>query len=168
MKQGLLLIILFICSLSLNAQHNTFLIKCDGEWVGKLHIYNEGELKDSIPANMFIQYDSLQNNWIWRTTFVAGQDTIIKDYRLHAADSVNYAYNLDEQNGIILPCYLIYNKLHSDFNLNGTLFFSSYSFKGDHLCFEISVNKLIVKSNGQEVKTYNTSTVQYAEFKRIK
>lgn len=111
-------------SLYCSAQHIHQQIRnMEGVWAGTLLIYQaEKGLVDSakIELNIIpISYNKPDNReWKWQTIFESTKyGKITKDYLLKAHQDSAYRYNLDEQNGILLPSFLLGSALYTRYEL---------------------------------------------------
>lgn len=90
-----------------------------------------------------------------------------RNYTLITKDPEKGIYEVDENNGIILPTYLNNNTLHSFFEVNNNLLSSRLHFFQDRVDFEIlfaSQQQKIPSGSGDEVKVFGIpiSTFQKA------
>ena len=87
-------------------------------------------------------------------------------------------YKIDEDNGIILDCFLFENKLISTFDVGGTLLTTMNTFLEDDMVFEVIAGPIeIINTTGDmkvnenvipPVNSYQTKTYQRAVLKRIR
>ncbi len=97
-----------------------------------------------------------------------------RNYLLKIVDQEKGMYNIDENNGIILPASLHNNTLHSFFEVQGNFLSTRLHFKKNTLDFEILFTKLDhkIKTGGvskqvPEVSGYPISVFQKAVLKRL-
>jgi hypothetical protein len=161
MKQLFLLLSLVFYSLNIFSQ-DAFLSKWTGVWEGKLYIYSNGEIKDSIQSILTIAETNNPHEFTWKTVYKAPDKDIVKDYKMIAQDSIPNMYIMDENNGIELKAYRFGNKLYSVFAVQGSLLTSLYELKDNELIFEIISGKELDET--ENVTNYSVSFLQRAVF----
>lgn len=149
----------------------------EGRWLGEMRIESAGLPEDQvtkIPVEMLIAKTDTPGVWLWITEY-KGSFAIEKKYRLKTRDETGGLYETDEGNGIVLPMYLIGNRLYSRFEVMNNLLSSCYTIDGDTLQFEIISGKgeTFTSSGGNskeipEVKGYSISSVQRSVLRRLK
>lgn len=138
MKKLVILLGLWLLAMAANAQKK-FPDSWVGQWKGRLDIISTAGIQnkqDSI--NVLFEVAPLsKNTYRWRTTYQTVTRPVIKDYRL-IADTIQLGhYKIDEGDSIIMDSYNIGQKLYCTFEVEKSLFFSSYEFKGNEIIFEI-------------------------------
>ncbi|MCF2873555.1 MULTISPECIES: hypothetical protein [unclassified Tenacibaculum] len=116
-----------------------------GIYKGKLQIDNP---KGSQEIDM--EYHLLPTDSVGKFEYKLVYNGKARNYFLIEKNKEKGIYEVDENNGIILPTYLNSNTLHSFFEVQGSLLSSRTKFSKDQLEFEILFTKLKnkVKSGG--------------------
>ena len=149
--------------MNLCAQEN-FADKCEGKWKGTMYIYGKGQIRDSVPVELFVQKTSLPHTWVWKTSYLSNKNPMEKNYKLVLKDTASQTYLIDEGNGIELWSYYFNNKLYSVFETHDVMLTSSYELQGDKLIFEVTSGKKI--EDKKEVTNYSVLALQRVVFKR--
>ncbi|MEX1189040.1 MAG: hypothetical protein WED33_07260 [Bacteroidia bacterium] len=76
---------------------------------------------------MNIEVTESPDTYIWKTTFKSEKLNIVKDYLLRERDAQSGSFEIDEQDGIIIPCRFFDNELWSLFEVDGTFIIGLYS-----------------------------------------
>ena len=140
--------------------------KCAGEWEGKMFMYNEGVIVDTVDVSMFIEYRPDSLDWTWKTVYNSAKyPQITKDYKLIKSEEAENKYILDENNGILLYSYVFDNKMYSAFEVMGSLLNSVYILNEDELIFEITSGKDIGKT-GNDITNFSVMNLQRSILKR--
>ena len=148
---------------------NTFPENAIGIYKGDLHI-SSARGNQIIPMEFHLKAtkDSLRFN------YVLMYNKSPRNYTLVVKDKEKGVYEVDENNGIILPSKFAGNTLFSFFEVQGNLLSSRFAFYKDRLEFEILFTALKnkVKTGGisekiPEVIGYPISTVQKAILKKV-
>lgn len=160
-----LLLLLAGTGLSASSQQ-LFPEKCLGSWQGTLHIFQYGQLRDSVPV-LFTVSPLGTDAWTWKMEYRSEKMPMTKDYVLRLKDREKQIFVTDEGNGVELADYQTGDKLYSVFETAGFLLTASYELRGESLVFEITSGKK-AESENKEVSTYATSTVQRAELTRTR
>lgn len=120
-----------------------------------------------------MEFHLLPTDTTGRYTYTLVYDGQPRDYTLVTLDKDKGLYEIDENNGIILPSYLDQNTLHSFFEVQGNLLTTRMQFKQDEMLFEIlfAATKNKVTTGGSsadipEVAGYPISTFQKARLVR--
>ena len=158
-------IYIFLSSSCMNlyAQEN-FADKCEGRWKGTMYMYGKGQIRDSVPVELFIQKTSLPHTWVWKTNYLSNKYPMEKNYKLVLKDTASQTYLIDEGDGIELWSYYFNNKLYSVFETHDVMLTSSYELQGDKLIFEVTSGKKI--EDKKEVTNYSVLGLQRVVFKR--
>lgn len=148
-----------------------------GYWKGELKIYKENELVRSLPMALDLSITDTVGYYTW--AIIYGQDAIAgrRDYFLNTVNANIGHYQIDEQNSIILDCYLFDNQLISNFEVGNSKLQSKYTLDGSEMIFEISVSSVLpVAETGNQVikgdtipnvKSFAVTTVQKAILHRV-
>ncbi len=175
MKKIALLILLLILEKPLWAQDaHSFINQLTGEWSGTLYIYTAAhQLVDSAHADIKIEgraSKALNDYWLWQTTYNSTQyGKIVKDYRL-LRDSVQFRYLLDENNGILLPAYLLGNSLTMRYDVSGQWYHVSYRQEQDLLIYEVyygSSKPISTHENRTEQAVYSITGLEAQGLQRV-
>lgn len=157
-KTGVIcLIILQFLSISVYSQ--SFPEKCSGIWSGKMYIFNQGKVADSVDIRLTIE-KSDKNNYIWKTEYLSPKYPLVKDYLMKLPQDGSNKFMLDEGDGIVLVGYLFGNKMYFVFETSGILLTSSYELINDQLVFEVSSGSKIEESETKEVMNYTVKNIQ--------
>ena len=156
---------IFFSSICMNlcAQEN-FADKCEGKWKGTMYIYGKGQIRDSVPVELFVQKTSLPHTWVWKTNYLSNRNPMEKNYKLVLKDTASQTYLIDEGEGVELWSYYFINKLYSVFETHDVMLTSSYELQGDELIFEVTSGKKI--EDRKEVTNYSVLSLQRVVFKR--
>lgn len=156
---------IFLSSICMNlcAQEN-FADKCEGKWKGTMYIYGKGQIRDSVPVELFVQKTSLSHIWVWKTNYLSKKNPMEKNYKLVLKDTASQTYLIDEGDGVELWSYYFNNKLYSVFETHDVMLTSSYELLGDELIFEVTSGKKI--EDKKEVTNYSVLSLQRVVFKR--
>lgn len=169
MQKNKITLSIFVIILSISNNlfaQKTFPKEFIGVWEGKMQIYKNGEIKDSVNTRQTIAESSEPDTWIWRTDYFSKLDTIVKDYLLKVIDKEKNHYAIDEQDGISLDCVLHQNKLFSSFSVQGNILTTSYQIIEDKLVFEVIMAYKVESEKGQ-VKSFLPSIYQKSILKKV-
>jgi hypothetical protein len=95
----------------------------------------------------------------------------VREYILKLKDSIGN-YELDEQNGIVIPTTYVHKSLHSFFKVQNNLLKSSIRFDKDYAEFEIvmanvtQVDTTSTHDRSFEVYAYPVATYQFARLEK--
>ena len=151
--------------MNLSAQEN-FAVKCEGKWKGTMYMYGKGQIRDSVPVELFVQKTSLPHTWVWKTNYLSNKNPMEKNYKLELKDTASQTYLIDEGDGIELWSYYFNNKPYSVFETHDVMLTSSYELQGNELIFEVTSGKKI--EDRKEVTNYSVLSLQRVVFKREK
>lgn len=120
-----------------------------------------------------MEYHLLKTDSIGKYEYKLVYNGQARNYFLIEKDKKKGIYEVDENNGIVLPTYLNKNTLHSFFEVQGNLLSSRAKFKKNELEFEILFTRLAnkVTSGGGDVPDvfgYPITTFQTAILKKVK
>jgi len=164
MKNIILIFILLFIMASTHAQ--SFPDKCVGTWMGTMHIFNRGSLKDSVKVILTVAKGNQPNEWAWKTEYLSEKLPMTKDYVLRLKDAEKNIYVTDEKNGIELIDYLFNNKLYSIFETQGVFLTSSYELRDGDLIFEVTSGKKTSTSD-QSVANYSVDNLQRVVLRKV-
>tara|TARA_R110000796_G_scaffold162592_1_gene279425 strand:- start:64856 stop:65368 length:513 start_codon:yes stop_codon:yes gene_type:complete len=107
----------------------------EGEWRGKLEIYNEKGLQQSVEMglNIISQSDS---SWKWQIIYGSGEQEQVRDYLLYKNETDPNQYVLDEQNSIQLYLSQVNQGLYSWFTVMQSELLVSYELIDGEIHFE--------------------------------
>jgi len=139
-----------------------------GVYTGNLVIHSEKGIKNYPMEFHLLPTDSIG---VYTYTIVYGKEEARQErkYTLKEIDKSKGNYILDENNGILLDCKVIENKMFFLFEVMDSFLTTFVTFNSDHLIFEIVVtNTKTKKTSGgtdediPEVYSYPISVVQKA------
>lgn len=162
--------LLFIVQLSIGQEKATsFPENALGVYKGTLYI-NSPKGKQEVAMEFHMQATDSLHRFDYKLVY-NGQP---RNYTLVVKDKEKGIYEVDENNGIILPSTYANNTLFSFFEVQGSLLSSRMNFSKDQLEFEIlfTATKNKVKTGGiskeiPEVIGYPISVVQKAVLKKV-
>jgi len=133
----LLLISLVAASISnLSAQEEPFPVNWEGTWSGKLEIYYQNQLRQSVPMELSIRpIDSMR--WEYQTIYSPSKNPVEKAYELVAQSPERGQYIIDEKNGILLQAQYQEGCLYSAFEVMGNHLQSRICLRDGNLHYEI-------------------------------
>ena len=140
-----------------------------GTWTGTMQLHGSpGQPHQTVDITFSMERLPEAPGYTWVMTYHSEQHPMTKDYRLlpDAADSTRW--NLDEQNGIVLPSRLTDGVLYSLFGVGDTLLTSRQELVGDELRFEVTSNVPMAEAaeNAAGVVTYRVGAVQSVKMKK--
>jgi hypothetical protein len=152
--------IAFLCiSLLLNLTSKAQFSVHEGKWKGKMMMYQESQLMDSVDVVMSITSKIKDSVWQWKTEYLSAKMPVTKDYILRVADRKKGKFITDEGDGILLSDFGFGNKLYSQFTTEGIMLTATYEWRNDLLIFEVTSGKLDTSSSS-EVTSYSIKHVQ--------
>jgi hypothetical protein len=140
--------------------------KLPEEWYG---VY-KGELtvntlkENSQKVSVVLEINKSETDYTWKMTYGEGEKKMIKDYKLKPTDKANQ-FDLDEQNSITIPNYLLKNELICTFEVGGNLLTASYKLNDKTIQMTITTYGK-PSETGHGVKNYPLIGVQTAEMKK--
>lgn len=142
-----------------------------GSYEGKI-VINNSKGRTEIIMEFHLKKTSITNKY----DYIIVYNKQPRNYTLVVIDKEKGLYNIDENNGIILPAKLHNNVLYSFFEVQGNFLSSRLAFQKDLLNFEIlfsaTKNKIItggdISKKIPEVLGYPITTVQNATLIRNK
>ena len=150
-----LLVLILSISSSVRAQEwktiqkdtSTFPLAWEGIWTGTLQIFFPGVAPREIPMRLeIIPEDSL--SWSWTLVYYANDSEDRRAYRLLPVHPENGAWQIDEQNGILLGGQVLGPVFVSRFEVEGQLLLARYGLEADRIRFEILAGGMDVESTG--------------------
>lgn len=135
-----------------------------GTWVGMMHIYKDGQPRDSVQIRFTVGKPSTPGSWPWKTEYLSAKMPMTKDYTLRLLDAASKTFAVDEGDGIELRDYLFGNKLYGVFETQEIMLTSSYELRGTELIFEVTSGKKIPSSTA--VTSYTVTHLQRAILRR--
>jgi hypothetical protein len=169
-KHLTLVLFLFVLlgSQSLSAQQkiiNEFPKSYLGKWKGSLEIMDEkGQLINEVEIHFnLVPLDEYK--WTWLMEYPKHEPKIEKNYLLIQDNDFSRNFYIDENNGIIINQFWTGNRLLGSYHLDGKIYDTTLSLRGETLYFEIIIMKLPEQSS--EVKNLEIIQVQIAILKRM-
>ncbi len=171
-----LLLIIFIHFFSVSAisqEHiATFPDDFFGIYSGNLHISSE-KGDQTIPMEFHLFTTDSVHKYKYTLVYGDGETKQIRSYNLVEKNKEKGTYVIDENNGIILDCKVLDNKMYTLFEVNGNLLTTFITFEADHLIFEIIFASRDDKNvsyaeneDKNEVGSFPISTIQKAMLKK--
>ncbi len=149
-----------------------------GYWEGQLEIFGVDSLLQTVPMAVLIDETLDPVVFQWELIYNPGDQEDRRPYLLLMHNKERNHYKIDEDNGIILDCFLFENKLISTFDVGGTLLTTMNTFLEDDMVFEVIAGPIeIINTTGDmkvnenivpPVNSYQTKTYQRAVLKRIR
>ncbi|MEY4107792.1 MAG: hypothetical protein RL181_2134 [Bacteroidota bacterium] len=151
-----------ICTAS---QAQSFPDRCTGTWSGRMYIYANGALKDSVEVVLTVAQLPEPNAWTWKTEYLSEKMPMVKDYVLRAKDAEKGWFVTDEGDGIELQDFVFGNKMYSAFDVGGILLTASYELLGDTLVFEVTSGRKMDSKEGTPLN-FSVNNLQRVVFRR--
>lgn len=158
------LLLIFLTGTFTSAAQQTFPEKCMGNWEGTLYIYQQGQLRDSVPVQLEVSPTADPVAFTWKTTYQSEDHPMVKDYTMVIDTSAANTYIMKEEENVELFMYSFDNKLYSLFETESTMLSSSYEIRKDTLYFE--VNSASTQATGPLVTSFNIGYLQKVRFVR--
>jgi hypothetical protein len=138
-----------------------------GTWSGTLVITPPSNKTTEIPISLKIEPVKDTENVTWVITYHEKNKYLVKDYTLKPNAKKPGVYDIDENNGIILPARLVKGVLLSVFEVEGNLLTARYELTDGAIQFEVtSASKQEKKTGNDTVQGYNVTVVQSATLKK--
>ncbi len=164
-RKSLWIFILIFFSIS-QVYSQSFPEKCIGEWRGKMYMFNNKKLVDSVDIILTVTKLQNENEFTWNTEYLSTKLPMVKDYIMRIPMDGSNKYILDEKDGIELFGYLFGNKMYFMFETSGIFLTSNYELNNDNLIFEVSSALKI--DTDQEIINYSVNNLQRVVLKRYK
>jgi len=117
-------------------QEEPFPMNWEGTWSGKLEIYYQNQLRQSVPMELSIRpIDSMR--WEYQTIYSPSKNPVEKAYELVAQSPERGQYIIDEKNGILLQAQYQEGCLYSAFEVMGNHLQSRICLRDGNLHYEI-------------------------------
>jgi len=166
LKTSLSLLVLIYMT-QIVAQENNFVVKCEGNWKGKMDYYMQGNLIDQVDVTMSIKLiNDSSKTWNWFTMYHLPDNEISKMYQLILINDVRGHYIMDEGDGVILDCFVFGNKMYSVFEVENNLLCAVYEIFPDKLVFEI-ISAKVPETQNKNPSNYSVDVYQRTELIRI-
>ncbi len=146
-------------------QAQTFPDRCAGLWSGRMYIYANGTLKDSVEVRLTVAKLPEPNAWTWKTEYLSEKMPAVKDYILRTKDADKGWFITDEGDGIELQDFVFGNKMYSAFDVGGILLSASYELLGDTLIFEVTSGRKMDSKEGTPLN-FSVNNLQRVVFRR--
>ncbi len=171
MKKFILFLFFFPCTL---LSQDEFPYSWLGLWQGELVFYPERQ-QDTIKVSLEIAKTKVPGTYSWKTSYSSPKLNTVKDYLLKERDVLTGSFEIDEQDGIVIPCRFFDNELWSLLEVEGTILIGLYSMKGEELTVTFPSGKTdlaefsrqIDGEDSPEVKSYPISVSQKIKFTRV-
>jgi hypothetical protein len=138
-----------------------------GTWSGTLVITPPSNKPTEIPISLKIEPVKDTVNVTWKITYHEKTKDLVKDYTLKPNAKKPGYYDIDENNGIILPARLVKGVLLSVFEVEGNLLTARYELTDGAIQFEVtSASKQEKKTGNDTVQGYTVTVVQSAALKK--
>ena len=178
---GLGCILIFVCSISLFAQHkdktrndsgnfsiSDFPKKWVGKWKGTLHWYQGVVEREPVAMELHISPLDSADHYSWRMIY-GSQQSDVRPYILKPFNKEKGHWLIDEKNSIVLDHFLVGDRFSSSFTVQGNTLINNTWLSGDSLIVEFynMQEKPIAISGGGDstipkVKSYGIRTFQRA------
>jgi hypothetical protein len=152
---------------------DTVVSKFCGTYKGSLNIFGKNGKVDEVPMELQIAVKKADTLWQWKITYGTGDEADVRDYELYAVDTArNYAYVLDEKDGIKLSFYFVGKIFYSFFEVNGTMLYSAYSIGKDRINYQIVTTNPskkdfeVLTEDNMRVKAFPLTGVQQAVLRK--
>ncbi len=129
---------IFICLFFLLEAQADFPAKWIGIWSGTLQMLPNSELQPEIEVSLQIEKSNEAGTYIWKTTYKTPTGLVVKDYLLRETDAEKGLFEMNEQNGILIPSSFLGNELWSLFEVGGVLLTAIYQFSPESISLTIS------------------------------
>ena len=143
MKKLLLLTIAIVFFALPASAQTTFPERCLGVWAGKMLIYKEGAVKDSVDVRLTVARTKTPGDYTWRTDYLSKERPMTKDYTLRVKDAAKGHYLTDEGGGVELHEYVFGDKMYDVFETGGVMLTATYEIRGKELIFEVSILEIV-------------------------
>jgi hypothetical protein len=138
-----------------------------GTWNGLLVITPPSNKTTEIPISLKIEPVKDSENVTWAITYHEKEKDLVKDYTLKPNAKKPGLYDIDENNGIVLPARLVKGVLLSVFEVEGNLLTARYELTDGAINFEVtSASKQDKKTGNDTVQGYTVTVVQSAKLKK--
>jgi hypothetical protein len=114
-----------------------FPLSWQGQWAGKLEIWNAGGKVQELPMELHILPLDTAGRYTWTLIYGEDKEAGKRPYELLPLDPAKGLYLLDEKNTIKMEAYLLGGRFYQWFEVEGTLLFTATSLEGDSLIWEI-------------------------------
>ena len=108
-----------------------------GHWTGDATLITPTGVAMRFTMELKIAATDDPTRFGWTIIYDDGKNRQERPYQLVVKDAAKGAYEIDEKNGIVLPCTLIGGSLYSAFDLEGVRLVSHDRFVGDTIETEI-------------------------------
>ena len=138
-----------------------------GTWSGTLVITPPSNKITEIPISLKIEPIKDSENVTWAITYHEKDKDLVKDYTLKPKAKKPGVFDIDENNGIVLPARLVQGVLLSVFEVEGNLLTARYELTDGAINFEVtSASKQEKKTGNDTVQGYIVTVVQSATLKK--
>lgn len=122
-----------------------------GHWVGEATLNTPKGVTMRFTMELKITKTEDPSTYGWTIIYDDGKNRQERPYQLVVKDAAKGAYEIDEKNGIVLPCTMIGGSLYSAFDLEGVRLVSRDRLVGDAIETEIVTmsTKQLVATGGK-------------------
>lgn len=122
-----------------------------GHWAGDATLNSPKGVAMRFTMELKVAKTDDPTKYEWTIIYDDGKNRQERPYQLIVKDAANGAYEIDEKNGIVLPCTLIGGALYSAFDLEGVRLVSRDQLVGDAIETEIITlsTKQMVSTGGK-------------------
>lgn len=139
----------------------------EGLYRGKMYMYRQGVINDSVWVELKIKALLKDSCWTWETKYLSEKLPLTKAYKLLTKDVTKGFYTTDEGDEIFLYDFLFGNKLYSQFETHETLLTSSYEWlEKNRIVFEVTSAKK-EKETPQGISNYKINHLQRVVFDKV-
>lgn len=108
-----------------------------GEWAGELEIMKEGQTIQRVPMEWHLgPLSDSSHTW---TLIYGPEQNDVRKYTLRMTDPSTGRFDIDENNGIILPLQQFGERLISWFEVQGQTLFIAYELQKNEIIFTVDV-----------------------------
>ncbi len=138
-----------------------------GTWSGTLVITPPSNKPTEIPISLKIEPIKDSQNVTWSMTYHEKNKDLVKAYTLKSDAKKSGVFDIDENNGIVLPARLVKGVLLSVFEVEENLLTARYELTDGTINFEVtSASKQPKKTGNDTVQGYVVTVVQSAILKK--
>jgi hypothetical protein len=138
-----------------------------GTWTGKMVTTTATDKPSEIMVKLKIEPIKGTRDVTWTTTYVDGDKTQIRDYKLVPDGDKPGRFRIDERNGVFLDARLVNGVIYSQFKVGGSVLTARYELRGDMLRLEMtSAKPADDKSAKVAIQALGVDVVQTAELKK--
>ena len=145
-----------------------------GTWSGTMQIHGATPAQhQTVEVTFSMEPLADQPGYTWIMTYHSDQHPMTKDYRLVPSADRPGSWDLDEQNGIVLPSRLTDGVMYSLFSVGDSVLTSRQELVGDELRFEVTSAEPITNDDAAQaggpasgVTSYRVGAVQSVKLRK--